>query len=163
MKPNRLFLFHSILLLFAVFSNPVWAQVAANLCGSVTDPSGAAVQAANVEVKNLETGVVRNTATDPAGRYELSALPAGQYEIRGTKTGFSVEIRTGIRLVAGQRAAVDLKLQVGEASQQIVVSGDAPLVGVTTANVSGLVGDEQQIRNLPLNGRSYDELLTLNP
>ena len=71
-------------------------------------------------------------------------------------------MRTGVHLVVGQSATVDMGLRVGEASQQVTVQGDASLVGVTTADISGLVG-EQQVKDLPLNGRSYDELLTLNP
>jgi len=86
----------------------------------------------------------------------------GQYEIRSGKAGFAEVVRTGVRLAVGQSATVDMELPVGESSQTIAVNGDAPLVGVTTESAVGLVG-ERQIKNLPLNGRSYDELLTLNP
>ena len=142
--------------------SPVLAQVSAIVSGTITDASGARVTAANVTVRNVDTGASRSTITDAAGHYQFTSLPVGQYEIRVGKEGFAQEVRTGIHLVVGQDAIVNTELRVGESSQQVTVSGDAPLVGVTTADVTGLVG-EQQIKHLPLNGRSYDQLLTLNP
>ncbi len=138
------------------------AQVSASLSGTVTDPSGAAVASAAVVVRDMHTEVQRDTATDAAGRYQLLALPVGEYEISVKKQGFAEEIRRGIELAVGQDATVDLRLQVGEVSQQITVEADAPPVSVTTADISGLVG-EHQVKDLPLNGRSFDELVTLNP
>ena len=113
-------------------------------------------------VTSSETGAVRDTSTDGAGRYEVVSLPIGQYQVRAAKTGFADELRTGINLVVGQAATVDLTLRVGPATQAITVNEDAPLVDTTTADISGLVSG-QQIRDLPLNGRSYDQLMTLNP
>ena len=138
------------------------AQVSASLSGTVSDPSGATVTSAAVVVRDMHTEVQRDTATDAAGRYQLLALPVGEYEISVKKQGFAEEIRRGIQLAVGQDATVDLRLQVGEISQQITVEADAPPVNVTTADISGLVG-EQQVKDLPLNGRSFDELVTLNP
>jgi len=149
-------------LLLLIFIATASAQVSAVLSGTVTDSSGAVIAQANVAVKNVETGAVRATVTAEDGHYEFPALPVGEYEIRSKKSGFAEQVRTGVRLVVGQSASVRLELRVGEASQQLTVTGDAPLVAVTTANISGVVG-EKQIRDLPLNGRSYDELLTLNP
>ena len=138
------------------------AQVSAVLFGTVRDQSGAPVSAAAVTVKSDETGAVRKVVTDGAGRYELSALPVGHYEIRVDKAGFAEEIRKGIDLVVGEQAGVDLSLRLGPSSQQITVNADAPVVNVAPGDISGLIR-EQQVRDLPLNGRSYDELLTLNP
>ena len=112
-------------------------------------------------VKNANTGAVRETTTDQAGRYQVVSLPIGTYEIHVTRTGFAEAIRTGVHLVVGQDA-VDVSLNLGSVSQQVTVNADAPAVGVSATDISGLVG-EQQVRNLPLNGRSFDELLTLNP
>jgi hypothetical protein len=151
-----------ILILIFLSAVPVCAQVSAIVSGSVTDPTGATVPAAAVSAKNVDTGAARSTVSDAEGHYQFFSLPVGQYEIHASKTGFTEEIRTGIHLAVGQSATVDLNLRVGESSQQVTIKGDAPIVAVTTANISGLVG-EQQIKNLPLNGRSYDELLTLNP
>jgi Carboxypeptidase regulatory-like domain len=145
-----------------LFSPFLYGQVSGSLSGTVSDPSGAAVSAAAVAARNVGTGVTRSTVTDAEGRYELFSLPVGEYEIRSTKTGFAEQLRTGVRLAVNQSATVDLHLQIGESNQEIKVNGDAPIVAVTTSDVSNLVS-EQQIKNLPLNGRSYDELLTLNP
>jgi len=149
-------------LLFAVGAVPVAAQVSAVLSGTVTDPSHGVVAGATVTVRNADTALVRTTVTDDAGRYQVVSLPVGQYEIRVTKSGFSERVRRGVQLVVGQDATVDLDLAVGETSQQVVVNADAPPVSVATNDISGLVG-EQQVKDLPLNGRSFDELLTLNP
>ena len=151
------------LLAFALLLAPgSFAQISATLSGTVTDPSGGAVVGAAVTVRNLETEAVRTTTTAGSGRYEVLALPIGQYQVRVAKPGFAEGVRTGIRLTVDQDASVDVTLRLGSVSQQITVNSDAPFVSLTTANVFGLVG-EQEIKNLPLNGRSYDLLLPLNP
>src|SRR5580692_3021625 len=149
------------LFLFSL-AHPVQAQVTASIKGIVTDASGAAVPSAAVRVKNLETGAIRNTSTDDAGRYLVLALPVGEYEVRVSKQNFQDSTHTGIHLVVGQEATVDVPLQVGTVKAQVNVTGDAPMVSTTTQDISGLVG-EQAIKDLPLNGRSYDLLLPLNP
>jgi hypothetical protein len=138
------------------------AQVSASITGIVTDPSGAPVPAAAVTAKNTETGAERSSVTDDAGRYQIVSLPVGQYEVTVAKSGFQEAIRSGIRLVIGQEARVDLQLQVSAVKAEVRVTGDAPIVSTTTRDISGLVG-EQQVKDLPLNGRSYDLLLPLNP
>ncbi|MGH9736056.1 MAG: carboxypeptidase regulatory-like domain-containing protein, partial [Candidatus Acidiferrales bacterium] len=138
------------------------AQMAASLSGTVTDQSGAAVSGADVAVRSTETGAVRAAVTDNSGHYHLIALPVGQYEVSAKKTGFQEEVRAGVCLVVGQDATANLVLRVGEVSQQVRVDADVPIVSVTAADVSGLV-TERQIKDLPLNGRSYDLLLPLNP
>jgi len=108
-------------------------------------------------------GVLRlYAATDDAGRYQVVSLPVGQYEVKVTKSGFQEEIRSGIHLVVGQEASVDIRLHVGEVQQRVTVTEEVPMVSTTTRDISGLVG-EQQVKDLPLNGRSYDLLLPLNP
>ena len=152
-------------LAFALFCGgilPLAAQTSATLSGTVTDATGAAVAGVAVTVTNSSTGVAREATTDSAGRYQAVSLPVGQYQIHASKSGFADEMRNGIELVVGQDATVDLKLNVGQAAQAVTVTEDAPLVDATTSDISGLVSG-QQIRDLPLNGRSYDELLTLNP
>ena len=142
--------------------SPLFAQVSAVLSGTVMDQSGAAVPYVAVTAKNGETGAVRGVNADSEGHYQFFSLPPGEYEINGAKSGFAPAVRTGIQLVVGQQATVDLSLKLGVAQGQLTVNEDAPLVSVTTADISGLVS-EKQIKDLPLNGRSYDELLTLNP
>jgi hypothetical protein len=138
------------------------AQVSADLSGTVTDQSGAIVAGARVTVKNLDTGLSRTSSTGQSGRYGFFALPVGLYEIRVTKDGFAEGVRSGIRLAVGQEASADLSLHVGHVTEEVRVNEDAPVVNLTTQDISGLVG-ERQVKDLPLNGRSYDLLLTLNP
>ena len=138
------------------------AQVTASLSGKITDPSGAAVASAPVTVRNVNTGAERSDTTNAVGVFQISSLPVGEYEVDVKQSGFAEAVRTGIHLAVGQAAAVDIQLHVGDVNQQVVVHADAPLVNVNTGDISGLVG-ERQIQNLPLNGRSYDQLLTLNP
>ena len=138
------------------------AQVTASLSGTITDPSGAAVSAAAVTVRNINTEAIRSDVTDGNGHYQIPSLAVGEYEISVKKSGFAEAIRAGIHLAVDQAAGVNIQLRVGDVNQQVVVHADAPLVNVNTGDISGLVG-ERQIQNLPLNGRSYDELLTLNP
>jgi hypothetical protein len=128
----------------------------------VTDPSGAPVPGARVTAKNTETGAVRSAITDDAGRYQIVWVAVGQYEVAVSKPGFQEAIRSGIRLVVGEEASVDLKLQVSAVQAEVKVTEDAPIVSTTTRDISGLVW-EQQVKDLPLNGRSYDLLLPLNP
>jgi hypothetical protein len=153
----------AIVALFALGCwTPARAQVAASITGIVTDASGAPVPAASVKTKNLETGATRDGATDGVGRYLVLSLPVGEYEITVSKAGFQDTIRTGIQLVVNQEASVDLRLQVSAVKAEVTVRGDAPIVNTSTVDISGLVG-ERVIKELPLNGRSYDLLLTLNP
>jgi len=160
MRTNRLLGFLFFFLLNSVTS--LHAQVSASLTGVVTDRSGARIPYAAVTVKNVETGAARDTVADDAGRYQVLALPVGEYEIGVSKASFQEQIRSGIHLAVGQEAEVDLTLQVGEVKQQVTVAGEAPIVNTATKDISGLVG-ERQIKELPLNGRSYDLLLQLNP
>jgi len=159
--------FRSIFLSVSIFGAalaalPTQAQVAASITGTVADASGAPISAAAVTAKNLETAAVRTATTDDAGRYLLLSLPVGQYEVRVTKAGFKEAVRSGIQLVIGQEARVDLNLQVGAVETQVIVNSDVLLVSTATSDISGLVG-ARQIKELPLNGRSFDLLLPLNP
>jgi hypothetical protein len=144
------------------YSAVVWAQVTATISGRIEDPTGAAVAGALVTVKSVETGATRTATTDDMGSFRVVALPIGPHEVRAEKMGFKVAVRTGINLVVGQEAVVNLKLDVGAVAQEVNVSLDVPLIDTTTASVSGIV-DERQIKELPLNGRSFDSLVTLNP
>jgi len=147
---------------FLAFAPQSQAQVSAAISGRVTDPAGAVVSGATVTATNLETQAVRNTVTDEAGRYSILSLAVGVYEVRILKQGFQEGVRGGIHLAVGQEASVDFALRIGQVAEQVKVNADAPVVSVTYADISGLVA-EQQVKDLPLNGRSYDELMTLNP
>jgi hypothetical protein len=151
------------LLVPALSSGTLGAQGSnASITGTVQDTSGAVVPGATVTVKNLETASMRALFTDDGGNYRALSLSVGKYEVRVEKIGFKAVVRTGITLVVGQQAVVDVELAVGEVKQAVTVSGEPPLVSTTSASTSGLVA-EQQVKDLPLNGRSFDTLITLNP
>jgi hypothetical protein len=138
------------------------AQVTAAISGRVEDATGGAVAGATITVTSLETGATRATKTDGSGSYTVLSVPLGPQEVKVEKPGFQPIDRTGINLRVGQNARVNFQLQVGEFVSQLTVSEEAPVVNITTSPVSGLVG-ERQVKDLPLNGRSFDNLVTLNP
>lgn len=147
-------------LIFA--ASPARAQVTAVISGTVLDPSGRGVAGAAVEAREQQTGFLRSTATDTHGRYDLVALPAGQYRLTVQKKGFQTAVHTAIQLTAAEQTVMNFTLQLGEFRQQFTVSGRSPLVNLSPSSNAGMVGT-REVKNLPLNGRSYDELLTLNP
>jgi hypothetical protein len=133
----------------------------AAISGVVRDGTGAVVPQATVTVRNTETGLTRVTETGAGGNYTFPSLPVGPYELTVERAGFRQLVRSGITLAIGQEAALNLTLEVGQVTQTVEVTGEAPLVNTTLASVSGLITDEQ-IKDLPLNGRSFSELLLLN-
>src|SRR6266849_19977 len=139
------------------------AQVSTGtISGVVQDQSGAVIAGAMVTVRNVDTGAARTLTSDPGGRYIAPNLSVGNYEVTGQQSGFQTEVRSGITLTVGREAVVNLGLKVGQISEKVLVTGEAPLVESTTATLSSLV-DERTIRDLPLNGRSYDRLALLQP
>ncbi|HLI84881.1 MAG TPA: TonB-dependent receptor [Bryobacteraceae bacterium] len=113
-------------------------------------------------VKNTGTSVSSTTVTDGEGRYTVPDLGIGSYEIQVSKTGFQTSVRTGITLTVGSAPVIDLQLAVGQASQTVTVSAEASLVETTNASVSSLV-NSTQMRELPLNGRNFEQLILLAP
>jgi Carboxypeptidase regulatory-like domain len=138
------------------------AQDSVSIAGSVQDAVGDSIEAATVHLRNLETGAERTVRTNEVGRFHAHALPVGSYEIVVDKPGFRFERRSGVALAVGYDQEVDFALQVGDLHQVVEVSADPDVLLATTEDTSGLVG-ERQVKDLPLNGRSYDQLLTLNP
>jgi hypothetical protein len=144
-------------LIFAAAPRIARAQGEASITGTVADTSGAVIAGATVKVRNLEIGTVRTIVTDSAGRYDAPSLPVGKYEASAEEAGFRTEVKSGITLTISQHAEVDFVLAVGGVQDTIKVEETALQLAVTTADFSGLVG-EQQVKDLPLNGRSYDQL-----
>ncbi len=150
------------LMVVALLPACVIAQVSAGLFGRVTDQSGASVSGATITAINQDTGVSRTTITNSSGDYELVALPIGRYELHAKKDGFAESVRAGIVLVVGEDATANLNLKLGSVTEQVKVVANTPVVNATTQDISGLIG-EREIKALPLNGRSFDLLMTLNP
>jgi carboxypeptidase family protein/TonB-dependent receptor-like protein len=132
------------------------------ISGTVKDSSGAVLPGAKVVLSNQETGVSRTVQTDSSGRYSASSLSLGNYRVTASLEGFQTEVRTGIVLTVAREAVVDLALSVGAVTQTVEVAGEASVVETTNATVSGLVSQDQ-IRDLPLNGRSFADLALLSP
>ncbi len=152
-----------LLLLIVGLTSLAWGQVVgASLSGTVTDDSGAGMPKAAVTITNLETGAERQLVTDEAGRYSAPSIPVGPYQVSAEKAGFSTQVKTGINLVVGQKTTVDLMLPVGELKQVVTIEEAAAVVSVSNQAMSGVV-NERQVKDLPLNGRSYDGLMALNP
>jgi hypothetical protein len=139
-----------------------FAQTTASITGTVTDVSGAIVPQAVIGITSVGTGQTRRLVTDDRGQYAALSLAVGQYEIRAESIGFTPVVRSGITLVVGQQAVVDIQLKVGGLQEALTVSEESPLVNTTPSSTAGLI-DEQQIKDLPLNGRSWDTLISLNP
>jgi hypothetical protein len=139
------------------------AQVStASLSGTIEDASGSPIPGVMVTVTSLETSIARTATTDDSGAYRLLSLPVGRYDVKAEKAGFKTQVQTGINLVVGQQGVINLGMEVGQVTQQVTVSGEAAMVvNTTTASISGIV-NEQEVKDLPLNGRSFDSLVTLN-
>jgi hypothetical protein len=136
--------------------------VGGTISGTVTDTTGAALANAQVLVHNDETGNERRLTTASDGRYSAPSIPVGTYTVTAQLPGFSAAHSTGIPLTVGQSRQIDLSLSLDSVTQQITVQDAPAIVNTSTQETSGLV-DERQIKQLPLNGRSYDQLITLNP
>ena len=136
--------------------------VGASLQGTVSDPSGALIPGAQVEIRNVETGAIRTIVTDQSGLWREPVLPPGDYEMRVTASGFQTTVRKGIHLAVGQEAVIDLRMELGTTGAEVNVTADAERVNLVSGAVSGLV-DEKQMRDLPLNGRSFQQLALLQP
>src|ERR1700689_2611029 len=162
MNGLRLSLLMSALIVACGLANLASAQVTAAISGKVEDATGTGVGGATVTVRSIETGAVRTTATDVNGNFTALSLPLGAQEVKVEKNGFKSALRTGIDLNVGEDAVVNLRLEVGDLAQQVTVSAEAPVVNTTTSQIAGVV-DEREVKDLPLNGRSFDNLIALNP
>jgi len=137
------------------------AQVStATLQGTVKDQTGASLPGVTVTVIHTGTGASRNVVTDAGGRYVVATLPIGGYDVRAELSGFRTEVRRGITLAVGMQAVVDLVLTVGNLQEVLEVTAEAPHVQTTSSAVSELV-DAKTMRELPLNGRNFVQLATL--
>src|SRR6202048_4985561 len=144
-------------------STPVLAQVTgATLVGTRADPSGGQVPNANVSIKNRATGVERDVATDSAGVYSAPNLLPGIYDITVAASGFSTSVQTGLTLTVGASQALNISLKIGQLSEQVAVTGIAPDVQLASSTLSAEV-DSITEHELPLNGRDWTQLATLQP
>ncbi len=136
--------------------------VGGTISGAVHDKTGAAVVGATVNVRQIETGATRELTTGNDGRYYAPSVPVGSFVVTVSHEGFQTDQRSGISLAIGQSLQVNFDLGVEKVEQEVVVDAQPESVNTTTQQTSGLI-NERQVKELPLNGRSYDGLLTLNP
>ena len=134
----------------------------ASIQGTVTDQSGAGVPGASVEAKNTGTGTTQTTTSDAAGRFNIPDLAVGSYDVQATKTGFSTVVHRGITLTVGSQVVADFSLPIGQQTQTVTVEGEVTQVETTNSTV-GTLTDQKQMRDLPLNGRSFQQLALLEP
>lgn len=120
------------LLMLAVHTQAM-AQTTATLSGLATDESGAVLPRAQITVTNSATGVRRSLTTDAGGRFVASQLPPGPYEVTATMSGFETLVRQGITLEVGQEANLNLAMKVGAVTEQVTVTGEAPIVNTSSS------------------------------
>jgi outer membrane receptor protein involved in Fe transport len=133
-----------------------------SVSGLVTDPSSAAVPDADITVRNVGTNVARTLKTSYAGFYEVDALQPGDYEVRASKAGFANLVRSNITVSVGQRALVNLAMQISPTSETIVVSGETAAVDTEKTDVSTVV-NLKDMMNLPMSGRRWDSFALSTP
>ena len=119
------------------------------ITGTVTDPTGAMIPNASIEAKNVQTGVVYKAASSETGNYTLAQLPVGTYQLSATVTGFKQFVRTGITVSTAQTLRVDVKLEVGNISETVTVSADAPLLKTESGELSQVV-TSSRMNDLPM-------------
>src|ERR1700752_2102450 len=154
----------SIMLFSGLFAAvAAYSQVTgATLAGTVSDASGAVVGGATISVKNNATGVTRSVNFDSSGFYTVPNLIPGDYEVRVSAQGFSTVIQASVSLAVGQQQQLNFNLTVGETSQAIEVTAAAPQIELTSSALTGQV-ESETVRELPLNGRDWTSLATLQP
>ena len=138
------------------------AGVGGSISGTVTDPSGAAIVKAKITATSRETGISQSVTTDDQGFYSFQALPVGHYDLQVETTGFEPYRRTGVSIDANGALTVDVVLRVGARSDVVTVAEDQLQVDTTSTQMGELISGAQMTA-VPLNGRSFTDLLALQP
>ena len=158
--PRIIYALSLAVLLLAV---PVLAQLpTGTILGTVKDSTGAAVPGATITILNVDTGASRTLMSAADGNFNVPELPTGHYEVKAEHEGFKIINRTGITLDVTAQAVVNFTLEVGTTTQEVVVTGEAPIVNTQDATLGGLV-NEQYMQDLPVNGRNYVDLSLIEP
>ncbi len=159
MKDRNILLGCFIVLLCAL---SVLAQATATIVGTVTEASGKVVANANIVVTQKETGLTRQTTTNNRGLYIVPSLPVGTYSVTAEASGFKRKTLTDIVLQINQEPRIDLELEVGQVTETVTVTSQAPLLQAENASV-GQVIDNRYTTQIPLNGRDFSQLILLTP
>jgi hypothetical protein len=151
----------AVVLLGSLTTPRAFAQTA-EISGIVTDSSGARVPNTNVSVLNRDTGISRSADSNADGFYSVPLLQPGNYTITAKRAGFAAQVRTGITLEVGAQQVLNLIMQVGQVTQRIEVTEEAPTVQLASSTISAVI-NSNTVRELPLNGRSWTDLANLQP
>ena len=157
-------LFHGWLALglSVVLVSPVFGQGTSAIRGVVVDEQGGVLPGATVVATHVTTGTFRETVTGGGGQYLLPSLPPGSHNLTVTMPGFSQLLTENITLQVGETGTVDLSLQIGALEETVTVSGESPLVDLTSAQVGGNVASEE-LRDLPSSSRNFTSFIALLP
>jgi hypothetical protein len=153
---------NTLFLIMGLAVVPLGAQNFAEITGTVSDSTGAVITGASLTIMSTATHQVRQTTTNETGNYSVPFLIPGLYEVRVERPGFKIATRRGVDLQVGVVARIDFSLEVGEVTQQVEVTGGAPLL-TTESTALGTVIENKRIVELPLNGRNYLQLIALSP
>jgi hypothetical protein len=157
------FRFFPLVVLVLMFSPPLVSQTnTGRIFGTVTDQTGAAINAAKVVVTDVQRGVTRSLTTDEAGAYVAPNLLSGTYKVRAEAKGFKTVERINIVLEVAKDVIVDVQLQPGEVRETVVVTEEVPLLDTASSTLGGTLSNVE-INDLPLSGRNYENLLQLRP
>jgi hypothetical protein len=161
MKSKHMYL--RLLSLLLILCGVTWAQDTASITGTVTDPSGAAIANAKVTINSAEHGITRTASTNGSGDFLFSALPIGSYDVAVTAEGFKKYQAKEVKLEVAQKARINVTMQVGAATTEIVVQGsEVAEVQTQSSDLSGTV-NSKEVTQLELNGRDFKQLVTLVP
>jgi Carboxypeptidase regulatory-like domain len=163
MRKRALLLFLSVMTAVCAVPTAAFAQQdSATMTGVVRDSNGGAIPGAAVTVRNVQTNITKKTKTDDAGYYTVPGLRPGEYSVDVEYAGFSTTTRTGVTLEVAQVATIDVTLQPKGVTESVVVAAATPLLDSLTSSRGDVVG-EKEIKELPLNGRNYNDLALLSP
>src|SRR5262245_46469956 len=155
--------FSVVILAMTLLPPAASAQVAgATLSGTISDASGAVIPGAMVSIRDTATGIIRTVSSDEAGLYTAPNLRPSTYDVTVSISGFNTRVQSGITLTVGAQQVLDFVMQVGQTTEAVEVTGEAPLVQLATSTLSATVASTT-VRELPLNGRDWTALATLQP
>ena len=152
----------SVSLVLSLIAVPASAQESGTILGVVRDASGGTVPDAKITITNADTNDSRSATTGDDGAFRVPGLRPGHYSVRIEKDGFKSSTQTALTLNVAEELVVNRSLEVGAATQEVTVTGEAPVVNTTTSTLGALV-DDQRVADLPLNGRNYIDLTLIQP
>src|ERR1700687_5330688 len=159
---HRVSLLLMALVLMFVIPHSASAQATATLNGVVRDSSGAVIPQATVTLHNADTGTDRESSTNESGLYVFASVPPGEYVLKATKAGFATTTQAALHVLVNQTSTQDFTLRVGSTQESVTVQATAVSLETGSATL-GTVIDSKQVRDLPLNGRNFTQLLALTP